>query len=109
MSQTHGCLSETCDEAFHGCRGAHQGQIGPLELKPVVPGGIGFLQAEVQASAKSGNVLTVSLMSVAVHGKSVLFSYGTHLYCCLVKQSRLLRPCTALQHCWLSLPDQAMY
>lgn len=30
------------------CRGAHQAQIGPLELKPVVPGGVGFLQADVQ-------------------------------------------------------------
>lgn len=29
-------------------RGAHQAQIGPLELKPVVPGGVGFLQAQVQ-------------------------------------------------------------
>jgi len=33
---------------FVHCRGAHQAQIGPLELKPVVPGGVGFLQAEVQ-------------------------------------------------------------
>ena len=30
------------------CRGVHQAQIGPLELTPVVPGGAGFLQANVQ-------------------------------------------------------------
>ena len=30
------------------CRGAHQAQIGALELIPVVPGGAGFLQADVQ-------------------------------------------------------------
>ena len=30
------------------CRGAHQSKIGPLELKPVVQGGAGFLQADVQ-------------------------------------------------------------
>ncbi|KAL3139315.1 hypothetical protein ABBQ38_003653 [Trebouxia sp. C0009 RCD-2024] len=29
-------------------RGTHPAQIGPLELKPVVPGGAGFLQADVQ-------------------------------------------------------------
>lgn len=30
------------------CRGGHPAKIGPLELKPVVPGAAGFMQAEVQ-------------------------------------------------------------
>lgn len=42
------CVATIKQVAVGVCRGAHPDQIAPLELKPVVPGGIGFLQAKVQ-------------------------------------------------------------